>query len=132
MQMNQPQDQAAYAARTMRALVAALRAQTVVAIVLAAGLLLLGPVAAYSSLCGSLAVYLPGLVFTLLVARKIGDDSGSFLRTAALAEFGKLFLTGLLCALVFIWVKPLAPAWFFAGMLTVLGTSWIGLARAIR
>lgn len=121
-----------YAAATAGALVKALRAQTLVAIVLAMGLLLLGPVAAYSSMCGSLAVYLPGVLFTLLVARKIGDNSGSFLRTAALAEIGKLFLTGLLCALVFIWVRPLAPMWFFAGMLTVLATSWIGLARAIR
>ena len=53
-----------------------------------------GPVAAYSSLCGSLVVYLPGLLFTLLVARKMGADSASFLGTAAVAEFGKLLLTG--------------------------------------
>jgi hypothetical protein len=77
-------------------------------------------------------VYLPGVLFTGLVGRKIGGDSGSFLRTAALAEFAKLFLTGLLCALVFIWVKPLAPGWFFTGMIAVLATSWFGLARAIR
>jgi len=123
---------AAYAETTVRALVAALRLQTAVAVVLAAGLLFVGPVAAYSSLCGSLAVYLPGLLFTVLVARRLGSDSSVFLRTAALAEFGKLFLTGLLCALVFIWVKPLAPGWFFTGMLLVLATSWVGLARAIR
>jgi len=103
-----------------------------VAFLLAMGLLLLGPVAAYSSMCGSLAVYLPGLLFTLVVARRIGSDSINFLGAAALAEFGKLLLTGVLCALVFVWVKPLAPMWFFAGMLAVLITSWIGLARAIR
>lgn len=129
MQMNQ---QPTYAATTARALVVALRVQTWVAIALALGLLVLGPVAAYSSLCGSLVVYLPGLLFTLLVARKMGANSASFLGTAAVAEFGKLLLTGVLCALVFIWVKPLAPMWFFVGMLTVLITSWIGLARAIR
>jgi F0F1-type ATP synthase assembly protein I len=129
MQMNQ---QPTYAATTARALVVALRVQTLVAIVLALGLLVLGPVAAYSSLCGSLVVYLPGLLFTLLVARKMGGNSASFLGTAAVAEFGKLLLTGVLCALVFVWVKPLAPMWFFAGMLAVLITSWIGLARAIR
>jgi F0F1-type ATP synthase assembly protein I len=67
-----------------------------------------------------------------VVARRIGSDSTRFLGTAALAEFGKLVLTGVLCALVFIWVKPLAPLWFFVGMLTVLITSWVGLARAIR
>ena len=104
--MNQ---QPTYAATTARALVVALRVQTWVAIALALGLLLLGPVAAYSSLCGSLVVYLPGLLFTLLVARKMGADSASFLGTAAVAEFGKLLLTGVLCALVFVWVKPLAP-----------------------
>jgi F0F1-type ATP synthase assembly protein I len=122
---------AAYAEKTAHALVAVLRLQTVVAVLLALGLLLMGPVAAYSSLCGSLAVYIPGMLFTVLLARKMGGSSTSFLGTAAVAEFGKLFLTGLLCALVFIWVKPLEPVWFFVGMLTVLATSWIGLAKAI-
>jgi len=126
------EQQPAYAAATVRALLAALRVQTAVAITLSLALLLVGPVAAWSSMCGSLAVYVPGVLFTVLVARKIGGDSASFLRTAALAEFAKLLLTGLLCALVFIWVKPLAPGWFFTGMLAVLATSWIGLARAIR
>jgi len=127
-----PQNRAAYIESTARRLLTALRLQTLVAIVLALGLLLLGPVAAYSSLCGSLAVYLPGLLFTVVVSRKIGASSGAFLGTAALAELAKLLLTGLLCALVFIWIRPLAPVWFFAGMLTVLAASWIGLARAVR
>lgn len=118
--------------RTARALVAGLRLQTLVAIALALAFLLVGPVAAYSSMCGSLAVYVPGLVFTLLVARRIGGDSAAFLRTAALAEFGKLFLTGVLCAAVFIWVRPLSPPAFFAGMIAVLVSSWIGLGRALR
>lgn len=121
-----------HAAATMRALSAASRVQTLVAIVLALGLLLVGPLAAWSSMLGSLAVYLPGVLFTVVVVRKIGSDSAGFLRTAALAEFGKLVLTGLLCALTFIWVKPLAPGWFFAGMLVVLATGWIGFARASR
>lgn len=124
--------QAAYAAATARALAVALRVQTLVAIALALVLLLIGPVAAYSSLCGSLVVYLPGLLFTVLVGRKIGASSAAFLRAAAVTEFGKLVLTGVLCALVFIWIRPLAPVWFFTGMLTLLATSWIGLAKAIR
>ena len=127
-----PNDVARHAATTVRALGAASRVQSLVALLLALGLMLVGPVAAWSSIVGSLAVYLPSVLFTLLVARKIGADSASFLRTAALAELAKLFLTGLLCALVFIWVKPLAPGWFFTGMLAVLASSWIGLARAIR
>jgi F0F1-type ATP synthase assembly protein I len=103
-----------------------------VAISLALVLLLVSPVAAYSSLFGGLAVYLPGLMFTVLVARKMGGDSAVFLRTAALGEFGKLALTGLLCAVVFIFVKPLAAGFFFLGMISVLIASWVGLALAFQ
>ena len=53
-------------------------------------------------------------------------------RQCAQSWIGKLFLTGLLCALVFIWVKPLAAGWFFAGMLTVMVVGWVGLAKAIK
>lgn len=109
-----------------------LRIQSLVAAVLALLSLLAGPVAAYSSLFGSLAVYLPGLMFTVLVMRKIGGDSAAFLRTAVLAEFGKLALAGLLCALVFIWVKPLAAGFFFLGMIGVLIANWAGLAMTFR
>lgn len=121
-----------YAESTVKALRAGLRMQSIVAMILAGLLLLKSPIASYSSLFGSLAAYLPGAVFVLLVARKLGGDTNAFLRTAALGEFGKLFLTGLLCALVFIWVKPLAAGWFFAGMLTVMVVGWIGLAKAIK
>jgi len=103
-----------------------------VAVSLALLSLLAGPVAAYSSLFGSLAVYLPGLMFTVLVMRKIGGDSAVFLRTAMLAEFGKLTLTGVLCAVVFIWVEPLAAGFFFLGMIGVLIANWVGLAKAFQ
>jgi len=109
-----------------------LRIQSLTGISLALLLLLVGPVAAYSSLFGSLAVYLPGLLFTVLVMRKMGGDSAAFLGTAALAEFAKLALTGLLCALVFIFIKPLAAGFFFLGMITVLVMGWIGLGLAFR
>ena len=105
-----------------------LRIQSLAALVLAALSFLVSPVAAYSSLFGSLAVYLPGLLFTGLVMRKMGGDSAAFLRTAAVAEFGKLALTGVLCAVVFIWVRPLAAGFFFLGMIGVLVAGWIGLA----
>jgi F0F1-type ATP synthase assembly protein I len=105
-----------------------LRIQTLAALVLASLSYLASPVAAYSSLFGSLSVYLPGLLFTFLVMRKMGGDSAVFLRTAAVAEFGKLALTGVLCAVVFIWVKPLAAGFFFVGMIGVLAANWIGLA----
>ncbi len=109
-----------------------LRIQSLAAVVLASLSYLAGPVAAYSSLFGSLAAYVPSLLFTILVMRKIGSDSADFLRTAAVAEFGKLFLTGLLCAVVFIWVKPLAAGFFFLGMIGVLAANWVGLALTFR
>jgi ATP synthase protein I len=104
-----------------------LRIQSIVALLLAGGLLLLGPVASYSSLFGSLAAYIPSLFFALVVVPKFGSDSATFLRTAAVAEVAKIFLTGLLCAAVFIWVKPLAPGWFFTGMVAVIFSGRFGL-----
>ena len=64
--------------------------------------------------------------------RKLGGDTAVFLRMAAIAEFGKLALTGMLCAVVFIYVKPLAPGFFFLGMIGVLAASWVGLATMFR
>jgi hypothetical protein len=84
----------------------------VTALLLALLSLLAGPVPA--------SAFLPSLFFTILVMGKLGGDSGAFLRTAVLAEFGKLFLTGLLCAAAFIWVKPLAAGFFFLGMIGVI------------
>lgn len=107
-----------------------LRYQSLTALVLASLSLLVGPVAAYSSLFGSLAAYVPGLLFAIVVTRKMGGDSAVFLRTAALAEFGKLVLTGVLCAAVFVWVEPLEAGFFFLGMVGVLVANGIGLARA--
>ncbi|MDT8320527.1 MAG: ATP synthase subunit I [Xanthomonadales bacterium] len=109
-----------------------MRLQSLTAFLLAVLSLLAGPVAAYSSLFGSLAVYVPGLLFTVLVTRRIGADSTAFLRTAMLAEFGKLAFTGLLCALVFIFIEPLAAGFFFLGMIGVLIAHWVGLALMFR
>ncbi|MDX1370795.1 ATP synthase subunit I, partial [Pseudomonas sp.] len=74
-------------------------------LLLAGVLLLVGPVAAYSSLFGSLAAFIPALFFAALVARKFGLDSVGFLRTAIVAEAGKILLTAALCVAVFVWVK---------------------------
>jgi F0F1-type ATP synthase assembly protein I len=87
-------------------------------------------VAAMSSLLGSLAVYLPGLMFTVVTLRKLGGDTAAFLRTATLAELGKLLLTGTFCGLVFVFVDPLAPGYFFLGMIVTLAVGWGTLIRA--
>jgi F0F1-type ATP synthase assembly protein I len=89
-------------------------------LILAGSLLLVGPVAAYSSMFGSLAAFLPALFFALVVTPKFGPDSVAFLRAAAIGVFVKLLMTALLCVAVVVWVKPLAPGWFFAGMVTVM------------
>ncbi|MEE8482668.1 MAG: ATP synthase subunit I [Acidiferrobacterales bacterium] len=104
-----------------------LRIQSLLSFLLAGGLLLVGQVAAYSSMFGSLAAFIPVLLFALVVTPKIGSDSVTFLRTAVIAEVGKILLTALICVVVFVWVKPLAPGWFFTGMATVLFSGRLGL-----
>lgn len=97
-----------------------LRIQSVTSILLAGGLLLIGPVAAYSSMFGSLCAFIPNVMFALLVVPKMGPDSGTFLRMVVIAETAKLLLTALLCVLIIVFVKPLAPGWFFVGMVLVI------------
>ena len=107
-----------------------LRTQSLVSIVLALIALTVSQVAAYSSMFGSLAAFLPNLLFALIVARKFGSDSAAFLRAAVLAEAGKWVLTAAICVAVFVWVEPLAAGWFFAGMGIVLLAGWMGLILA--
>ncbi len=104
-----------------------LRVQSIAALLLAGGLLLIGPVAAYSSMFGSLAAFIPALFFALIVAPKFGPDSAAFLRAAVIAEVAKIVLTALICVAVFIWVKPLAAGWFFTGMAVVIFSGRLGL-----
>jgi ATP synthase protein I len=104
-----------------------LRIQSITSLLLAGGLLLIWPVAAYSSMLGSLAVFIPALFFAWFVAPKFGPDSAVFLRAAVIAEVGKIFLTALICVAVFVWVKPLAAGWFFAGMLVTIFSGWLGM-----
>ncbi len=89
--------------------------------------LVAGHVAAYSSMFGALAAYLPGVAFALIVARRFGADSGAFLRAAVLAESVKWLFCAAICVAVFTGVKPLAAGWFFAGMGGVMLAGWLGL-----
>jgi len=125
-------DAARETSRLVQKLRSGLRVQSLISLALAVLLLAVSPVVATSSLFGSLAVYLPGLMFTVLTVRKLGGDTGAFLRTATLAELGKLLLTGVLCALVFVFVRPLAPGFFFLGMIVTLATGWAMLVRAFN
>ena len=104
-----------------------LRVQSTVSLLLAGGLLLVGQVAAYSSMFGSLAAFLPALFFALFVTPKFGPDSAAFLRAAVIGEAGKILLTALICVAVFVWVKPLSAGWFFTGMAVVIFSGRLGL-----
>jgi len=104
-----------------------LRVQSTTALLLAGGLLLVGPVAAYSSMFGSLAAFIPALFFALIVTPKFGPDSAAFLRTAVLAEVAKILLTALISVAVFVWVKPLAASWFFISLVVVIFSGRLGL-----
>ena len=110
-----------------RKIAKSLRAQSLTGIALALGLYFVSPVAAYSSIFGSLAAYIPAMVFAALVIRKIGGDSKDFLRTAVMAEVIKLVLIGGICTAVFVWVDPLAAGWFFASMILVIFIGYFGL-----
>ena len=98
-----------------------------VSMLLAGGLLLVGPVAAYSSMFGSLAAFIPALFFALVVTPKFGPDSAAFLRAAVIAEATKILLTALICVAVFVWVKPLAAGWFFTGMAIAIFSGRLGM-----
>jgi len=86
-----------------------------------------GPVESYSALFGSLAAFIPALVFVALLARKFGGDSAAFLRAAVVAEGVKLLLIALICMAVFLWVEPLAAGWFFTGMIAVIFAGYVHL-----
>ena len=105
-----------------------LRFQSLTGLMLAGILMVtVSPVAAYSSLFGSLAAFIPALIFTALVAGKIGNDSAAFLRAAVIGEAVKLLTIALICTAVFVWVKPLAAGWFFGSMILVIFIGYFGL-----
>lgn len=108
-----------------------LRIQAIVSLLLAGGLLLVSQVAAYSSMFGSLAAFIPALFFALVVTPKFGPDSAVFLRAAVIAEAGKILITALICVAVFIWVKPLAAGWFFTGMAVGIFSGRLGMSYRV-
>lgn len=108
-----------------------LRAQSLSGLLLAAALLTVSPVAAYSSLLGSLAAFIPAVFFAVRVAARIGEDSAAFLQAAVVGEALKLLLTALICMAVFLWVKPLAAGWFFAGMILAIAAGILARVRGL-
>jgi ATP synthase protein I len=86
---------------------------------------LLGNVAGYSTLLGSLVCVVPNafLGLRLVVPRR---DPGALKQAAWVGEIGKLALTVLLFTLVFTSVKPLNAAALFAGFIASQLTVFAG------
>ncbi len=87
-----------------------------------------GEVAAYSALLGCLASVLPNSFLALRIAVSRRDPGAkSLVRAAYIGEIGKLALTVLLFSIVFVVVRPLAAAPFFAGFVVTTMVPLLGL-----
>ena len=88
----------------------------------------LGEVAGYSALLGCLASVLPNSFLALRLAVSRRDPGAkSLVRAAYIGEIGKLALTVLLFSIVFVVVRPLAAAPFFAGFVVTTMVPLLGL-----
>ena len=90
--------------------------------------IVLGNVAGYSALLGCLTSVLPNgfLALRLAVPRR-DPGAKSLIRAAYIGEIGKLALTVLLFSIVFVTVRPLAAAPFFAGFVVTALVPLLGL-----
>ena len=119
-----------------RPILAILLAQ-VVAGVAAAGVFALwqGQIAAWSALLGSAICVIPNAFLAArLLAPRAGADARAMLRAAWLGEIGKLALTALLFAVVFVSIRPLSALAVFGGFIAaqlmvfgapLMGSGWL-------
>ena len=100
-----------------------------VGVVLAAALWgLLGPVAGYSALLGSLTCVIPnGFLALRLVAPRRDPGARALIRAAYIGELGKLGLTVLMFSIVFALVRPLSAGALFAGFIAAQLVTFAGL-----
>lgn len=86
--------------------------------------LLQGIVAAYSALCGGLIALLPNMYFAFKAFRYFGARSSqAIVQSIWAGEMGKLVLTAVLFALLFVGVKQLDVMALFIAYLLVLAVS---------
>ncbi len=99
-----------------------------VGLVLAAALWgLLGPVAGYSALLGSLTCVIPnGFLALRLVAPRRDPGARALMRAAYIGELGKLGLTVLMFSIVFVLVRPLSAGALFAGFIAAQLVTFAG------
>jgi ATP synthase protein I len=117
------------AGRGSNVVVTVLAAQLVVGTVLAASLWgVIGGVAGYSALLGSLTSVIPNafLAARLAVPRR-DPGAHALIRAAYIGELGKLALTVLIFGIVFVMVRPLAAGALFAGFIAAQLVTLAGL-----
>lgn len=102
-----------------QSIVSILLAQFVASLVVAGtGALVFGQTVAVSSLLGGVIAVVPNAFLAArLMSPRLADDAEAMLRAAWLGEIGKLVLTGLLFAAVFVSVRPLSGLALFAGFI---------------
>lgn len=111
-----------------RILLAQLGAGSVVAV---AGQFSAGSVAAYSALLGGLICVVPNSFLALrMFAGSLMGDPRRALTATYVGAAGKLLLTAVLFAMVFVLVRPLRPGWLFAGFLAAQGIVLISLVSS--
>jgi ATP synthase protein I len=102
--------------------------QLVVGVVLAALFWwLVGSVAGYSALLGSLTCVIPNaFLATRIVLARRDPGARALIRAAYVGELGKLALTVLMFGIVFVAVRPLAPGALFAGFIAAQLVTFAG------
>jgi len=109
--------------------VTVLAGQLVVGTVLAALLWgLIGGVAGYSAMLGSLTCVIPNaFLATRIVLARRDPGARALIRAAYTGEMGKLALTVLMFSFVFVMVRPLAAGALFAGFIAAQLVTFAGL-----
>jgi ATP synthase protein I len=94
------------------------QAQFIATLVTATLCLLVDWSAAYSVFLGGLTCAVPSFLMAWYIGHKVAHPllAAKYL---VMGELSKLGMTALMFSAVFLWVKPLAPGYFFAGL--VLG-----------
>lgn len=84
-------------------------------------------IAGKSALIGGLIAVVPGAFYAWRVVRSTSRSAGRMLAAHVVAEFGKLALTALMFAAVFIGLKEVSVIPLFATYITTLMVYWVAL-----
>ncbi len=76
-------------------------------------------IAAYSFALGGLVVIVPGAFFAWRLGYEV-SSSGQALRSLVMGQIGKLGITVVMFALVFVWVRPLNAVMFFMALVLMM------------